>query len=276
METKGGFRALEYDAYATFESSLSDNGTVRWSRHQLDRLDRSTNVSKAYLTVSFPEVDRPLLQSIYGWGALQFQAWARGILTLEAWHSESLIIHTDNILEFWVDGKSYFGGDFYSYRRAPLVLNLQPGQHRLDVRLIRDVRAMGGIGEPDIQVSVEAHVTKGGLTAVEDQFLFPDLIDGELASNLASVPIRNEGSQWLYVLNLESIDVCISDIQEPDRLLMVLWRVISWFPCLSRAHSVLQLGKPGHWLSTSRYFIRRRRFFPLELNMPLATFMVNV
>ncbi|KAI9877754.1 MAG: hypothetical protein M1830_002919 [Pleopsidium flavum] len=206
LEDQGGFRALEYDAHAEFRSSLPSNGTVRWSRFQSKEVDSIGNASKASLTVSFPAVDWSFLQSVYGWAALQFQAWARGTITINADQTNSIVLYVDNVLEFWVDGKSYFGGDFYSYRRAPLILHLEPGHHRLDVRLIRDVRAMGGTGEPNIQVRIEAHVSSGGLTVVDDKLLFPDIVDGKLSSTLASVPVRNEGSRWIQVLSVESVD----------------------------------------------------------------------
>lgn len=276
LETQGGFRALEYDAHAEFRSSLPNNGTVRWVRLQLDKVDTTANAAKASLTVSFPAVDWPFLQSIYGWAALQFQAWARGSITINADQSKPVVLYIDNVLEFWVDGRSYFGGDFYSYRRAPLILHLDPGYHRLDARLIRDVRAMGGTGEPNIQVRIEAHVSQGGLTVVEDKLLFPDIVDGKLASILASVPIRNEGSRWIHVLSIESVDVRMFAAQEAGRLLILTWRTFSLFHCSRMVTSVLHLGKQDHWLSMFRYVILWPSFSPLELSMSSPTFMENI
>ena len=200
-------------------------------------------MSSGYLTISFPEVDWAFLQSIYGWGALQFQAWARGTLILNSGHRQTILLYTDNILEFWLDGTSYFGGDLYSYRRAPLTLQLDPGQHRLDIRLLRDVRIMGGVGDPNIQARVEVQVASGGLNVVEDKYIFPDIVDGKLPSNLASVPVRNHGSNPIHILGLESVDVRMIDAREAGRLLMLLWRILSLFHYLGMIRSVLRLDK---------------------------------
>lgn len=161
-------------------------------------------------------MDWSFLQSIYGWAALQFQAWARGTLTLNSRHRQSVLLYTDSVLEFWLDGESYFGGDLYSYGRAPLVLQLDPGHHCLDIRLLRDVRVMGGIGDPTVHARIEAQVVSGGLTVVEDKYIFPDIVDGKLPSNLASVPVTNQGSTWIHILTLESVDVRMIDVRKQD------------------------------------------------------------
>lgn len=218
-------------------------------------MNRSASDSSGYLTVNFPEVDWPFLQSVYGWGALQFQAWSRGTVTLNSRYRQSVLLYTDQVLEFWLDGKSYFGGDLYSYRRAPLVLTLDPGQHRLDVRLLRDVRVMGGIGDPTVQARIEVEVASGGLTVVEGKCIFPDMVDGMLPSNLASIPVRNIGSTWISILGLESADVRIIAAWEAKRLLILLWRTFSLFHYLKMVRSVLRLGKQGHYLFVFVCFI---------------------
>lgn len=37
----------------------------------------------------------------------------------------------DHVIEFWIDDQSYFGGDLYAFRKAPLVLDLSPGEHKI-------------------------------------------------------------------------------------------------------------------------------------------------
>lgn len=269
LEAQGGFRALEYDRNATFRSSLSRDGTVTWSHHQLERMSRSANTSSGYLTVSFPEVDWSFLQSVYGWGALQFQAWARGTLILNSPHCQSILLYTENLLEFWLDGKPYFGGDLYSYRRAPLTLPLDPGQHRLEVRLLRDVRVMGGIGDPIIQAKIEAQVASGSLTVVEDRNIFPDIVDGKLPSNLGSIPVRNESLTWIHILGLESADVRILDAREAERMLILPWRTSSVLHYSRMLRSVLRLGKQGHCRLMSIYFIPKRSTSRSRSSTPL-------
>lgn len=227
------------------------------------------HTSKACLTVSFPDVDWSFLQSVYGWGALQYQAWARGTLTLNSRHRQSILLFTDNILEFWLDGKSYFGGDFHSYRRAPLTLRLDPGEHRLDIRLLRDVRVMGSIGNPTIQATIEAQVVPGGLSVVDGGYIFPDIVDGKLPSTLASVPVRNDGSMWIHILGLDSADVRMIDTREAGRSLIMPWRIISLFHSLRMVRSVLRLDKQDPWVFMFLCFILLPSSSPFGLCTPL-------
>ncbi len=162
------------------------------------------------LTVGFPNIDWPFLQSVYGWAALQYQAWARGSLTVEADIPQEILLFTDNVLEFFVDGQHYFGGDFYAYRRAPLVLLLEPGAHKIEVRLIRDVRVMGGTGAPEISIMFKAEASEGGLAMDRNTILLPEIINEKLASAYGSVTVRNDGDSWIDIWNVESEGVRLS------------------------------------------------------------------
>ena len=145
---------------------------------------------------------------MYGWAALQYQAWARGFLKLAFDSTQCITFYTDNVLEFWIDRKQYFGGDFYAYRRAPLVLHLQPGNHQIDIRLLRDVRAMGGIGEPKLEIKLQAKVSDGGLAVTEEKLLVSDIVNQKLAGPFGSLPVRNEGLTWVDIYKVESPIVC--------------------------------------------------------------------
>lgn len=208
LESQGGFRALVYDNERDYPSSLASSGRVNWSTYQLEKSSYSENVAEATLTVGFPNTDWPFLQSVYGWAASQYQAWARGHLTIVADSAQSIIFYTDNVLEFWVDGDHYFGGDYYAYRRAPLVLHLDPGSHNVDIRLIRDVRVMGGIGEPKISIKLKAESSNGSLVLVEQKALIPDIVNGVFASPFACVPVRNEGRNAIDILDITTNAVC--------------------------------------------------------------------
>ena len=154
------------------------------------------------MIIGFPNVDWPFLQSIYGWAALQYQAWARGHLIIAAKFTQSILFYADHVLEFWVDDDHYFGGDYYAYRRAPLVLHLNPGSHNIAIRLIRDVRVMGAIGEPTISIELKAESSHGSLALMGQKALMPDIIDGVLASSFASVPACNQGRKAIDVLDI--------------------------------------------------------------------------
>ena len=128
------------------------------------------------------------------------------------------MINLDYVLEFWIDEKPYFGGDFYAYRNAPLVLLLEPGHHRIDVRLIRDVRAMGGDGDPTVDVMLHVQRSMSSLAIDTDKLIVPDIVDRKLASTLACVPVRNEGAKWTEIWAVESVEVSFPRIARTVRL----------------------------------------------------------
>lgn len=209
LEYIGGFRAIDCDLEATYHSSLGANGTVGWKLMTAEQTVQAFDASQVRLTIAFPQVDWKFLQSFYGWAALQYQAWARGEILVRGDEPRTVILYTDFVLEFWIDGIPYFGGDFYAYRRAPLVVRLVPGVHRMDVRIIRDVRAMGGVGDPDVSINVRVELSRGGLAVQHEKLLLPDWIEDHLnEESLASVPVRNDGAERIDVVGLESVTVC--------------------------------------------------------------------
>lgn len=164
-------------------------------------------MASAQLVIGFPNVDWTSLQSVYGWPALQYQAWARGSLAVQ--RAQTIVLYTDGVLEFWVDDKSYFGGDFYGYHNAPLVLYLEPGDHKVDVRLIRDVRAFGANEEPSLELELRCERSKDHLALDVERLLVADIADGILASSFATVPVRNEGSTWIDIRGIQSKEVAL-------------------------------------------------------------------
>jgi poly(3-hydroxybutyrate) depolymerase len=207
LEYYGGFRNLQYDPKATFRSSLPTNGTASWNITQAVQTLSDATSANASLSVAYSNVDWDFLKVVYGWAAVQYQAWARGELIVGGNETQHLILHTDAILEYWVDDQHYFGGDYYSYRKAPPVLHLKPGSHRLDLRLARDVRAFGGILEPTIDVVVDVQKATGSLELVKPGILMSDVIDGKLASIIGSVYLRNSGEEDVEVLSIRHSDV---------------------------------------------------------------------
>jgi hypothetical protein len=161
------------------------------------------------VTVNFPRVDWALLKDAYGWPALQYQAWIRGKWMFAAAKIGTIVLYTDNVLELAIDGKRFFGGDFYSFRRAPIVLSqdqFAPGvEHVIDIRVIRDVRAMGGVGySPSVGVLLEAQTRRKVLEIVDGSLLVPDVVKGVLSSDLASVAVCNNGLDWFEVVGVQS------------------------------------------------------------------------
>ena len=136
------------------------------------------------------------------------------------------MVHIENVLEFWLDSKRYFGGDYYAYRRAPLVLRLDPGDHILNVRLVRDVRLFGGENPPGLSVSFEAEFPSADILVDSAHAVFPDIVDEKAAGNYFSVSLTNTSEDAAYIQGVEVISnsghqlqqVCISPCNLRDRL----------------------------------------------------------
>lgn len=139
---------------------------------------------------------------MYGWAAVQYQAWARGELVVGGNETQHLILHTDAILEYWIDDTHYFGGDFFTFRKAPPVLHLEPGSHKIDLRLVRDVRAFGGILQPTIDVVVDVQQASGTLELAKPGILMSDVVDGTLAMPFGSIYLRNSGEEDLQIVDI--------------------------------------------------------------------------
>lgn len=152
-------------------------------------------------------MDWTFLKTIYGWSSVQYQAWARGELIVGGKETQHIILHTDAILEYWVNDTRYFGGDYYSFRNAPPVLHLQPGHHRIDLRLARDVRAFGGIIEPTVDVVVGVEQVSGSLDLAKPGILTSDVIDGKLATPYGSVILRNSGTHDIEIIGIHAANV---------------------------------------------------------------------
>lgn len=203
LEYVGGFKNLSYDSEAVFRSSLPTNGIAKWNVTEAVQTASDSGSANASLSVSYSNVDWDSLKVIYGWSAVQYQAWARGELIIRGNETRHLVLHTDAILEFWIDGAHYFGGDYYSFRRAPPVLHLTPGSHKLDVRLVRDVRAFGGILEPSIDVAIGVQQVSGLLELSRPGILLSDVVEGKIASSIASVSLRNSGERDIEIVDIQ-------------------------------------------------------------------------
>ena len=230
LEQIGGFHSLTYNNSARYHSSLAVNGMVGWSTLIANLSSTSPENAKADLLVRFDNTDWKSLQLVYGWAALQYQGWVRGNVFVGGDQQKTVILYTDKVLEFWIDDEHHFGGDFYGYRRAPLVLHLDPGSHQIDIRIVRDVRAMGGVGEPTVSIGLEAEISEGGLKLVKESILLPDMVEGKLVGSLGSVNLRNEENHWINVLSLQSVNVCFRSFSRAS---------FPWTDCHVRLASLL-------------------------------------
>jgi hypothetical protein len=203
----GGFRNLSYDPNATFRSSLPTNGTAKWNATEAVKVSSSSISANASLSVAYSNVDWDFLKLVYGWAAVQYQAWARGELIVGGNETQHVVLHTDAILEYWIDDQHYFGGDFYTFRKAPPVLHLEPGLHKIDLRLVRDVRAFGGILEPTIDVLLDVQQATGTLELAKSGILMSDVVNGTLASSVGSVSLLNSGEDDIEIVGIHASSV---------------------------------------------------------------------
>lgn len=151
------------------------------------------------LHFDFPSIDWVFLQSVYGWSALQWQGWARGAIYVNSDRSVPVSLFTDSVIEYALDGKRFFGGDFYTFRKAAHVVHVTPGKHVLEVRLVRDVRAMGGVGAPTLDLAIEVQPLQEQADVIQETVLVSDVLDGWLPSPYATFDIRNNGLDWIDV-----------------------------------------------------------------------------
>lgn len=186
-------------------------GEVFWSNLSAQLSSPSDGQSIAALEVSFPGVDWQQLKATYGWPALQWQGWARGNVHVNSDQPKSLAFDARGVLEYWIDDTYHFGGDLFNFDRAPALLSLSPGLHRIDLRLVRDVRSMGAIDAPRIDIALRLSETSGLLQQI-GSVLLSDFIggsDGALASPYASVAVRNNHGADISVHGIRTdTDAC--------------------------------------------------------------------
>jgi hypothetical protein len=165
----------------------------------------------ARLRVAFERVDWTMLRGTYGWASAQWQAWARGDLTVgggDGAGERPVELWVDGALEVRVGGRPVWGGDLFGFRRAPVVLRLAPGRHVVEVRLVREVRSMGGVDRvPAVDIALEAREAVGVLAVRAGSVLVSDIVDGRLPSPYATVSVTNVGVEWVQVVEIGCIDV---------------------------------------------------------------------
>ena len=72
---------------------------------------------------------------------------------------------------------------------------------------------MGAVVCPDIDIRLEAEVSCCNLAIHEEGLIVPDRVNGMLASNLGSVPVRNESPKHIKIMGIECVDVRIFQIR---------------------------------------------------------------
>lgn len=217
LEAYGGFPNITFNSSLQFPSSL--NGTVYFGTSTASSLIIKNKIYGRSVPVSFPDIDWIMLEKVFGWSALQFQAWIRGFIRIPNLGRYGLWI--GNAVEFYLDGVYYDAGNLYDadvfqFSRGGVFLELLAGTHVLEIRVINDIRAFGG----QIPPKVDVHVA---LRKVEEDFVVADYDshggwvvptvinmtrkdpwrgDACIAGEWASFALRNEGREWIYITGL--------------------------------------------------------------------------
>ncbi|KAL9111561.1 MAG: hypothetical protein Q9227_004049 [Pyrenula ochraceoflavens] len=199
LEYIGGFHNVSFDSHTVFRSPLAQNGTTSWKTVHAENVASTGQIAKSTLDIYFTNVDWQSLALVYGWTALQYQGWARGYLENPSSSPRRVRIFSDSILEFWLDNEHFFGGDMYRYRKSPVIASLKPGKNVFEVRLVRDVRAMGGVGDTSIRVTLEARTVEPIVHITGRHQIFPEKVNGRLPSPYASVLLCNAGERVAVV-----------------------------------------------------------------------------
>ncbi|KIW68136.1 hypothetical protein PV04_04103 [Phialophora macrospora] len=225
VEYHGGIQQIKVDAESNFPSPLTRNATVRWQRVTCNTLT-SRNGSSVEFDLGFDHVDWGFAQKIYGWSAFQYQAWLKGGIVNHGPVSQRVTLFTDNIMELWVGNVHVFGGDFFGFGRAPIVVDLHPGSTVISIRLVREVRSMGGIHPPTVQSTLRVQAVASILDVLVDGMVLPDVIDGRLCGSFGSVTVRNQAVDWLTVRQLTAVS--------KEQIVGVMYQEITLAPGQSR------------------------------------------
>lgn len=201
---------MHYDRNATFASSLAPNATVKWTRI-VQALDyRDDGRCTTHLSVHFQSIDWTGLRLAYGWAALQYQCWLRSYIDVPYEAVSTYILEVDHVLELRVDGQHYFGGDFYGFHRAPIVLHLSPGAHHsIDIRLFRDVRADGGAADPTIEALMKLIPVREQQQLLVGTSLVPDVVASKFTSAYGSLLLTNTAQCNICITEIVSREVSI-------------------------------------------------------------------
>lgn len=197
---------MSKDDNIRYHSPLVKNATVTWERRFFDA-HKTENSASVELTIGYPDVDWQFSQKIYGWSAFQFQTWVKGELYNSLSSKQKVLLYTDNILEFWINDEHFFGGDFYAFRRAPAVVYLLPGVNIISVRLVGDVRAVGGAFPPILRALVEVILISDDVRIDREGIMLPDVIDGHFCSPFGSLMVGNQADQWIKIQAVHLLNV---------------------------------------------------------------------
>lgn len=206
----GGFRNVTFDSKARFPTALCTNATVGWTKTSAKVSTASNDGLVVGWTVNHDAVDWDSLRSVYGWSTLQYSTWLRGTIYNHRPKPQLISIHFTGVLEFRINNHSYFGGDFYGLHKVPVIVELPAGESTIDVRLTRDVRAMGGTGKSTILADMTLQSELRQVHFLKHTVVSPEIYNGSLSSIYFGVVLQNSLSSGIVVT------ACDSNIESGD------------------------------------------------------------
>ncbi|OQU98556.1 hypothetical protein CLAIMM_04322 [Cladophialophora immunda] len=204
LEFYGGIRHASPNEPGRFRSPLARNATVQWARKEYNT-SLSNGEHSLNFSLEFGEIDWEFAQNIYGWSAFQYQAWAKGEILNQDIASRAVSVFSDNILELWINDLHVFGGDFFGFGRAPVLVQLHPGTNNISVRLVREVRSMGGAFPPTLQADLRIRLASEQLTVVANGLVMPNVVNGRFCTRYGSITVRNQGATWVRVHRIAAL-----------------------------------------------------------------------
>ncbi|OAL37884.1 hypothetical protein AYO20_02717 [Fonsecaea nubica] len=219
LEFYGGIQYNTPNGSTCFPSPLARNATVQWARKEYS--PRVSNGEHSLtLSLDFDGIDWEFAQKVYGWSAFQYQAWAKGEIFNWDMVSRVVNVFSDNIIELWINDMHVFGGDFFGFGRIPMLVQLHPGVNNISVRLVREVRSMGGGFPPTIQAGLRIKPASEELAVVTDGLVMPNVVNGRFCTRYGSIPVRNQGATWIYVRRIAAVSAeCSYVVASQDILL---------------------------------------------------------
>lgn len=193
----------------TYASTLC-NG-AKWKVLEMDLLALEDISSSIALELSYDdEVDWKSLVQVYGWAATQFDAWIRGYFQTD---TDCIIrLNVRHSPEFFLDGSRY-EGDIYDLG-VPILLPVSKGRHRLDIRVVNEIRIFGFKQNPVAVIRVDAEMVKQQEVIYVKVDKLPDII----RYNGKTKPASKFFSLQIDCLSRE--DVLIHAVSAPDGRLM--------------------------------------------------------
>lgn len=230
--------------------SKNFKGVPREARYSSS--SNSSRTAGQTLRICYPEIDFQLPSHSAGWSSNQWQAIAIGDLEIKASSTDEETLFSfvlDKAAEFALVSTStpldtstidWYNGDWYSYNSQylavespapfPHLISLLPGSYHLLVRAAFEFRIFGDPASsesktPTVEIGIDVEMANGegrkdGLARpisarVLDQapsLLVPDLLDGWLAGSYLRIGVRNEGMDWIEVIEAEIDDPAASGI----------------------------------------------------------------